>query len=92
QSHFLDRIHSAGGGHYRDATENVAAGQPSADAVFHSWMNSPQHRANMMKPTNTHIGVGIAARGGQLYWTMNTGNNGGRVNFPECPNRIAFHD
>ena len=38
--------------------ENVAQGQ-SAEQVFEMWMNSPGHRANMLKEDITEIGVGV---------------------------------
>lgn len=43
---------------YRTAGENIAAGYPSAEAVVNGWMNSPGHRANILNPAYTHLGVG----------------------------------
>lgn len=37
----------------------------------HGWMNSPPHRANILKPEYTHLGVGITVRGGELRATQN---------------------
>lgn len=53
---------------YQVATENIAAGQKSAQEVVKSWMNSPGHRENIMNKEITHIGVGYAASGS--YWTQ----------------------
>jgi SCP-like extracellular len=39
--------------------ENIAAGQISPIAVMESWMNSPGHRANILNPNYTEIGVGV---------------------------------
>jgi uncharacterized protein YkwD len=51
--------------------ENVAAGQPSAQAVFDAWMASPGHRANILHGGLTHIGVAMATSAdGTPYWTM----------------------
>jgi uncharacterized protein YkwD len=51
--------------------ENVAAGQPDAQRVMQSWMNSPDHRANIVSRNYTEIGVGLAySSGGTPYWTM----------------------
>ncbi|WP_230137565.1 CAP domain-containing protein, partial [Peribacillus frigoritolerans] len=38
---------------YEYAGENIAAGQPSADAVMKSWMNSPGHKANILNKNYT---------------------------------------
>ncbi len=40
--------------------ENVAAGQRSGTEVVSAWMNSPGHRANILNPAYTEIGVGYA--------------------------------
>lgn len=48
---------------YRSAGENIAQGQTSPQAVMQSWMNSSGHRANILKPDFTHIGVGYCEQG-----------------------------
>jgi len=40
--------------------ENVAVGQPSAAEVVSAWMRSPGHRANILNPRYTELGVGYA--------------------------------
>lgn len=56
---------------YQAAGENIAAGQPTAQEVMKSWMNSTGHRQNILNPLYTQIGVGLA-RGGSygIYWTQ----------------------
>lgn len=56
---------------YRTAAENIAAGQRTPDEVVKAWMNSPGHRANILKRDVTEIGVGYA-KGGSYghYWTQ----------------------
>ena len=39
--------------------ENIASGQISPIAVMESWMNSPGHRAAILNPNYTEIGVGV---------------------------------
>ncbi len=39
--------------------ENVAAGHPSAAAMHAAWMASSGHRANILNPAFTHIGVAV---------------------------------
>lgn len=48
---------------YRAAGENIAAGQKTAEAVMRDWLNSSGHRANIMNPNFTEIGVGYFAGG-----------------------------
>lgn len=56
---------------YRRAGENIAAGQETPEIVMNAWMNSPGHKANILKPEFTKIGVGIAANQyGRIYWTQ----------------------
>ncbi|MGW7757783.1 CAP domain-containing protein [Streptomyces violaceusniger] len=65
-----DRARTAGATH-RGIGENIACGQRSPAEVVRGWMNSPGHRANILKPDFTHIGVGHAtgSRAG-TYWTQ----------------------
>ncbi|OPX44101.1 cysteine-rich secretory protein family protein [Ruminiclostridium hungatei] len=56
---------------YRTAGENIAMGQTSPEQVMNGWMNSPGHRANILKASFTQIGVGVAKNSaGRLYWTQ----------------------
>ena len=43
---------------YRTVGENIAAGQRSANEVVTAWMNSPDHRANIMNPKFRELGMG----------------------------------
>lgn len=57
---------------YRAAGENIAVGQKDGDAVMQAWMNSPGHRANILNPNYTHIGIGafVSADGYHTYFTQ----------------------
>jgi hypothetical protein len=60
-----------------DAGENIAYGFPTPQAVMDAWMNSPGHRANILQPAFSEIGIGIAARigtSGPVYWTQDFGS------------------
>jgi len=46
--------------------ENIARGQQTPAQVVASWMNSPGHRANILNPNQTHLGVGFHNN----YWTQ----------------------
>ncbi len=55
----------------RSIGENIACGQRSPAEVVEGWMNSPGHRANILKPDFTHIGIGFAGGGpAGMYWTQ----------------------
>ncbi|MGW1243275.1 CAP domain-containing protein [Streptomyces bobili] len=65
-----DRAAAAGSAR-RTIGENIACGQRSPSEVVEGWMNSPGHRANILKPAFTHIGVGFAGGGpSATYWTQ----------------------
>lgn len=56
---------------YRTAGENIAWGQRSPEQVMQGWMNSAGHRANIMNPKFTSIGVGYyRSASGTNYWTQ----------------------
>ncbi|MGW2289860.1 CAP domain-containing protein [Streptomyces phaeochromogenes] len=62
---------AAAGSTRRTIGENIACGQRSAAEVVQGWMDSPGHRANILKPAFTHIGVGFAGGGSAgTYWTQ----------------------
>ena len=45
------------GASYTRAGENIAAGQDTAGEAVNAWMNSPNHRANILKPEFTQTGI-----------------------------------
>jgi uncharacterized protein YkwD len=53
--------------------ENIARGHTSVTAVMQGWMASAGHRANIMNPKLTHLGVGWAAGN---YWVQDFGSGG----------------
>ncbi|MBR4770957.1 MAG: LysM peptidoglycan-binding domain-containing protein [Clostridia bacterium] len=53
---------------YRTAGENIAMGYPTPRSVVDGWMNSEGHRANILNPSFTVIGVGYVEQG--HYWTQ----------------------
>ncbi|MCO5165600.1 MAG: CAP domain-containing protein [Planctomycetes bacterium] len=58
-----DRLRLTGAGPTRAVGENIAAGQALARAIVDTWLASPPHRANMLSPMFTHVGVGVASGG-----------------------------
>ena len=65
-----DRIDQAG---YEGSAwgENIAWGYPTPEAVVAGWMNSPGHRANILRDEYTHLGVGISTKGRKMMATQN---------------------
>lgn len=58
---------------YRCMGENIAAGQRTPKEVVTDWMNSPGHRANILSPDFTKIGVGLVYNSNSVYgyfWTQ----------------------
>ncbi len=45
---------------YQTAGENLAYGFDSSDATITGWMNSPEHRANILNSTYKDVGFGVA--------------------------------
>jgi uncharacterized protein YkwD len=60
--------------------ETVGAGQPTAAAAIAEWMANPEHRANLLAPQATDVGVGYAynpsSRYGH-YWAVEVGRSEG---------------
>ena len=90
-----DRIKDSGY-KYSRAGENIAAGQQTAEGVVRGWMNSPGHRANILNPNFTEIGIGYEFlendRGSvnyNHYWTQvfgtPSGNNSSSSNEQPTP-------
>jgi uncharacterized protein YkwD len=47
--------------------ENVAGGQRTPEVVVSRWMESPGHRANILNPDFTHLGVGFHLGTDRVY-------------------------
>jgi uncharacterized protein YkwD len=53
--------------------ENIAEGYTTPEAVVNGWINSPEHRANMLNAAFHEIGVGYAM-GTSPYWVQDFGS------------------
>ncbi|MGF1536436.1 MAG: CAP domain-containing protein [Elainellaceae cyanobacterium] len=65
-----DRVSAANYG-YRSIAENIGAGFSTAEGVVNAWLESPGHRANILNPRLTEIGIG--------YYSL--ANDTGNVNY-----------
>ncbi|MEK7588644.1 MAG: CAP domain-containing protein [Patescibacteria group bacterium] len=55
--YWLDRV----GYNYKYAGENLAVNFFESESVAQAWMNSPSHRANIVKKDYTEIGIAVAS-------------------------------
>ncbi len=70
----IERNEQAGYTGWAMLGENIAGGQPTPEDVVAAWMASPHHRANILNPTFTEVGLGVAAGGPYgVYWTQDFG-------------------
>jgi len=53
-----DRLDMLGASGFSGVGENIAVGQSTPQAVMDAWMNSSGHRANILRDSFTHLGVG----------------------------------
>ncbi len=70
----VKHILAAHGVSYQNFGENLGQAQPagygSPEAFGNAWMNSPSHRANMLKGFYSLIGVGVSDGGGRRVVTV----------------------
>jgi len=66
---------SPGYGGYHTLGENILEGPASITAgdMHTAWMNSPEHRANILSPSFTSVGIGLAWANGQVWATEDFG-------------------
>lgn len=65
-----ERLRAAGLGDAGQPAENIAAGQPTPEAVVLNWLLSPAQCANIMNPAYLSLGVGHTQGGAyKHYWT-----------------------
>jgi len=64
----------AAGYEYWMVGENLAAGHTDPASVVSDWMNSPEHRENILNPAFTEMGVGVRTGGDYgIYWVQELG-------------------
>jgi uncharacterized protein YkwD len=68
-------LRSPGYSGYHTLGENILMGPASmsAAAMNTAWWNSPDHRANMLSPSFTSVGIGVAYANGQVWATEDFG-------------------
>jgi uncharacterized protein YkwD len=70
--------------------ENIAAGQETPEQVVQAWMNSSGHRANILNPNYTELGVGFHDN----YWgqLFGSGDTNPASNIPTGANQGTGND
>lgn len=61
---------TAFGFQYKAVAENIARGQRTPQEVMNMWMNSYEHRNNILNPIFNVIGVGFINDNQDTYWTQ----------------------
>jgi uncharacterized protein YkwD len=69
----VPRIVGAGYTNWRLLAENLAWGQSTPAEVFHDWVHSPLHRANLDNCRLRDVGFGVVVTGGQPWVTQDFG-------------------
>ena len=89
-----DRARLAGA-HYTVIAENVAEG-PSAETIHSSWMHSPHHRANLLDPELTAIGISVVSsmdrkygRGEMLFAVQDFSQSVANLNFKQQEQQVV---
>ena len=68
-SELPDRLRRAGY-IYTFAAENIALGPEDAAATLAAWLDSPPHRANLLRAEPTEVGIGRALQDGRPLWVL----------------------
>jgi uncharacterized protein YkwD len=61
-NHYPHRFYVVGENIWSAFGYNPGKTQQVAQEIVNDWMNSPGHRANLLSPDYTHLGVGVSAR------------------------------
>jgi uncharacterized protein YkwD len=59
-----------GGYPYRQCGENIASSYSTPELVMSGWMNSPDHRANILDTDYEEVGLGVTEVNGQCWWCV----------------------
>jgi len=54
------------GAHFSLIEENIAVGS-HPDTIHQGWLDSPEHRANLLNPAIDRVGIAVVANGGLLF-------------------------
>jgi uncharacterized protein YkwD len=80
-------IGEAGENIWEASGQTYAANPKLAAVIMDTWMHSPHHRANILNPNYTHLGVGVIIQGNEVRATQNFGQVRAYLNSP-LPERL----
>jgi hypothetical protein len=78
----------AAGARFTVISENVAEAW-SAPEIHEAWMQSPDHRANLLDPRVTAVGISVYRRRGQLYAVEDFDRSVENLSFEDQENAVA---
>jgi hypothetical protein len=86
----LDLTERAGlaGAHFSLIEENIAVGAYPA-SIHEGWMQSPDHRANLLNNQVDRVGVAVVARGGVIYAVADYAHAVQSMTSPQVDERFA---
>ena len=61
--------------HVDGPAENIGFGFENAEDALKGWMNSPDHRDNIVNKEHTHMGVGLSISDGIKWWCVLFGSS-----------------
>jgi len=79
---------AAVGARFSTVAENVAAGQDAGD-IHYGWMHSPGHRANILDPKLTALGVAVVEARGRLFAVQDFSVAVPELNFDEQEKQVS---
>lgn len=82
-----ERLTSAGA-RFTYIAENIALGKDSA-TIHNGWMNSPGHRANILSPRITAVGIAAVRGAGGLYAVEDFSQSFGSVSLEQQEKQVA---
>jgi uncharacterized protein YkwD len=62
-------------GYYAGAAENIGRGYVSAEEAVRGWLDSPDHRKNILNCEFRTIGVGVVSGPDGPWWTQDFGRS-----------------
>ncbi len=86
--HYSHRFYVVGENIWSAFGYNPARAQQVAQEILDSWMTSPGHRANLLSPDYTHLGVGVSARQHSIRATQEFVGKSKAFNFREVITHI----
>lgn len=78
---------ASAGAHFQAVAENIALG-PNPESIERGWMHSPGHRANILDPHMTAIGVAVIARDGALFVVEDFDESSQALSIPQVEQRV----